>query len=132
MNKVIENIVTRRSCKSFQTEMVPDELIDEIVKAGLYAASGMGKQSPIILVVKDKVTRDILSGLNAKYDPQKRPDPFYNAPVVLAVLAPKDAPTGIYDGSLVISVVVPMVKMVPLLHREHRLPLLSGCPRRTL
>lgn len=81
--------------------MVPDEIVNEVVQAGLYAASGMGKQSPIIIVVKNKETRDALSRLNAKYDPQKRSDPFYNAPVVLVVLVPKDTPTGIYDGSLV-------------------------------
>ena len=28
-------------------------------------------------------------------------DPFYGAPAVLIVLVPKDAPTGVYDGSLV-------------------------------
>lgn len=102
MSEVINNIIMRRSCKSFQSNMVPDEIINQIVQAGLYAASGMGKQSPIILVVTNKEKRDILSRLNTKYDPQKRSDPFYNAPVVLAVLAPKDIPTGVYDGSLVI------------------------------
>ena len=87
MSEVINNIIMRRSCKSFQSNMVPDEIINQIVQAGLYAASGMGKQSPIILVVTNKEKRDILSRLNTKYDPQKRSDPFYNAPVVLAVLA---------------------------------------------
>ena len=50
MNEIINNIVTRRSCKSFRSDMLPYETIDKIVEAGLYAASGMGKQSPIILV----------------------------------------------------------------------------------
>ncbi|MBO5605156.1 MAG: nitroreductase family protein, partial [Acidaminococcaceae bacterium] len=35
------------------------------------------------------------------YDPFKREDPFYGAPVVLVVIAPKNIPTYIYDGSLV-------------------------------
>ncbi|NLL61708.1 MAG: nitroreductase family protein [Candidatus Atribacteria bacterium] len=102
MNEIINNIVTRRSCKSFRSDMLPYETIDKIVEAGLYAASGMGKQSPIILVVTNKGIRDKLSQLNAKYDLRNRPDPFYNAPVVLSVLAPESIPTAIYDGSLVI------------------------------
>ena len=102
MNEVINNIITRRSCKSFKSDSLPDDLIDQIVEAGLYAASAMGKQSPIILVAANKEDRDKLSEINAKYDPRHRPDPFYNAPVVLTVLAPKNNSTSICDGSLVI------------------------------
>ena len=102
MNEIINTLITQRSCKSFQSTMVPEEIIQDVVEAGLYAASALNQQSPIILVVTSKETRDQLSRLNAKYDPRKRPDPFYNAPVVLVVLAPKNAPTGIYDGSLVL------------------------------
>lgn len=102
MNEVIKNIITRRSCKKFRSDMVPEKIINQIVEAGLYAASGMGKQSPVILVVADKNERDNLSRLNAKYDPQNRADPFYNAPVILSVLVPKGVPTAVYDGSLVI------------------------------
>lgn len=103
MNETIQSILTRRSCKSYQTDkMVPKEIIDQIVIAGLYAANGMGRQAADIIVVTDKETRDKLSQLNAKYDLQKRPDPFYGAPVVLCVVVPKEDYTGIEDGSLVI------------------------------
>jgi len=101
-NEIINNIITRRSCKKFKSDPVPQELIDAVVEAGLYAASGHGKQSPILIVVTDKATRDKLSKLNAKYDKMNRPDPFYNAPVVIPVLADKSIPTYIYDGSLVL------------------------------
>ena len=102
MNEVIQNILTRRSCKAYKSDMVEAEIIDQIIEAGLYAASGMNMQSPIIIAVTDKETRDMLSALNRKYDKQNRPDPFYGAPIVLVVLAPKDIPTYIYDGSLVL------------------------------
>ena len=102
MNEVINAIISRRSCKKYKPDMVPDQLIDQIIEAGLYAASAMGWQSPIIVAVKDKGTRDMLSGLNAKYDPFKRKDPFYGAPVVLAVLVEKKFRTALYDGSLVL------------------------------
>jgi len=102
MNEVIQAMLKRRSCKKFKSDMVPAELIDQIVETGLYAANGHAMQSPIILAVTDKETRDMLSRLNAKYDPQKRADPFYNAPVVLVVLADKSVHTAVYDGSLVL------------------------------
>lgn len=102
MNESIKNILNRRSVKSYKNTSVPDELIDEIVKCGTYAPSGMNKQSAIILVIKDKRTRDELSSLNAKIMGANI-DPFYNAPVILVVLANKDIPTYIYDGSLVMS-----------------------------
>ena len=46
--------------------MVPEEVIQEIVKAGTYAANGRGKQSPIILAVTNKEVRDRLSEINKK------------------------------------------------------------------
>ena len=54
MNEVINNIITRRSIKKYKTDMVPDEIIDEILEAGTYAATGMNKQSPIIVALKNK------------------------------------------------------------------------------
>lgn len=102
MNDVIKAITERRSIRSFNAQEVPKELIDEIVKAGTYAASGRGYQSAIIIAVTDKKIRDSLSednriigGWNEGFDP------FYGAPVVLIVLADKSRPTYIYDGSLV-------------------------------
>ena len=88
MNTVIESMLKRRSCKSYRPDPVSQELIDEIIEAGLYAANWMGRQMPVILAVTDPETRDTLSRLNAKYDRLKRPDPFYGAPVILCVLAP--------------------------------------------
>ena len=78
----------------------PMETIEEIVKAGTYAATGMGLQSPIIVAVTDKETRDQLSRMNAAVMGSSA-DPFYGAPVVLIVLADKNRGTYLYDGSLV-------------------------------
>lgn len=60
----------------------------------------MGRQSPIILAVTDKAMRDRLSKMNAAIMGSEN-DPFYGAPVVLVVLADKNVPTYLYDGSLV-------------------------------
>ena len=100
MNNVIKNIVERRSIKKYKSDMVPTELIDEVLKAGTYAPSGMNRQSPIIIAITNKEVRDKLSKLNAKIMGVDI-DPFYGAPVVIVVLADKTVPTYIYDGSLV-------------------------------
>lgn len=96
----MQNLLTRRSVRKYKPNMVPQEKLDKILEAGTYAATGMGRQSPIILAVTDKALRDKLSKMNAAIMGVDS-DPFYGAPVVLVVLADKNVPTYIYDGSLV-------------------------------
>ena len=100
MNEIIKAMETRRSIRGYKEDMVPEELIAEVVEAGTYAATGMGRQSPIILAVTNKEVRDRLSRVNAEIMGTTS-DPFYGAPVVLVVLADKSRPTYIYDGCLV-------------------------------
>lgn len=100
MNEAWSNMKTRRSIRSYKDEMVPRDVIDRIVEAGSYAASGMNRQPAIILAVTDRAMRDKLSRMNAAVMGAEN-DPFYGAPVVLVVLADKSAPTYLYDGSLV-------------------------------
>ena len=76
------------------------EDIEAIVKAGTYAPTGRGKQSPIIIAVTNKELRDQIATENAKIMGTDM-DPFYGAPVILIVLADKTIPTYKYDGSLV-------------------------------
>lgn len=45
MNETLKVLEARRSCRSFKADMVESEKIEAIVKAGTYAATGMGKQS---------------------------------------------------------------------------------------
>ncbi len=100
MSDAMENMLTRRSVRKYKPDMIPKETIEKIVKAGTYAATGAGRQTPIIIAVTDKKLRDELSAMNAKVMGADV-DPFYGAPVVLIVLASKDFPTYVYDGSLV-------------------------------
>lgn len=97
---VLEAIRTRRSVRKYEDKPVPEELLDKIAEAGIWAASGMGTQGPIVVVITDKAVRDRVSELNAAV--MGRPgDPFYGAPAVLVALAPKANPIHVYDGSLV-------------------------------
>ena len=100
MNNVIENMCTRRSVRKYRPDTVPTDVINEIIKAGLYAASGRNGQSAVIVAVTDKTVRDKMAKVNASFMGAES-DPFYGAPVVLVVLADKSRPTYLYDGSLV-------------------------------
>ena len=100
MADTLTTLKTRRSCRAYKPEHVEEEKLNAIIEAGTYAATGMGKQSPIILVIKDQAIRDQLAKLNAAAMGMDI-DPFYGAPELLVVLANKAMPTYIYDGSLV-------------------------------
>lgn len=102
MNETLKVLETRRSCRNFKPDMVNEEDLKAILRAGTYAATGMGKQSPVIIAVTDKATRDAISEENRKIGGWDEGfDPFYGAPVILIVLAKKDIVTHVYDGSLV-------------------------------
>ena len=100
MSEVINNMKTRRSIRKYKPDMIPEDVLNRIIEAGTYAATGMGKQSPIIIAVTNKAIRDKFSKMNAEIMGVDS-DPFYGAPVVLIVLADKARPTYVYDGSLV-------------------------------
>ena len=102
MNQVIKTLLSRQSVKKYKSDMVPEDLIAEICKAGTFAPTGMNRQSPIIIAVTNRVLRDRLSKMNADILGISG-DPFYGAPVVLVVLARKDSATRVYDGSLVMA-----------------------------
>ena len=100
MSELLDKIKSRRSVRAYKPDMVPQELIEKVVEAGTYAATGMNRQAPIIIAVTNKELRDRLSKMNAAIMGADS-DPFYGAPVVLIVLADKSIPTYVYDGSLV-------------------------------
>ncbi|MBR5229527.1 MAG: nitroreductase [Firmicutes bacterium] len=101
MNDVLKAIKERRSIRSYKEDPVPQEILDQIIEAGLYAASGMGRQSAIVVEITGKELRDRLSAANAEIMGHTGTDPFYGAPTVLIVLADKKCPTYLHDGSLV-------------------------------
>lgn len=101
-NAVIENMVNRRSIRKYKPEQIKDEELQAVIKAGEYAPTGMGMQSPKMVVVQDKETIKLLSDINAKIMGVDS-DPFYGAPTVIVVFADKACrPTYVEDGSLVL------------------------------
>ncbi len=101
MNETMNNILTRRSIRKYTPEMPKKEDLEQIIRAGLYAASGKGGQSSIIVAVTDRALRDRLMEMNRKIGGWAEGfDPFYGAPAVLLVLAKKNTPFTVADGSL--------------------------------
>ena len=102
MNQTIHDILTRRSIRKFLPDPVPQELLDQIIEAGLYAASGKNHQSSVILAVSDPALIARMSEANRViWGKQEGVDPFFGAPSVLVVLDKADWRNRVYDGSLV-------------------------------
>jgi len=102
MNDVIRAMIERRSVRSFRPDMPPEQDIEQIIQAGLYAASSRGKQGTVIVSVtnrqlRERLVRDnrAIGGWDGDFDP------FYGAPVILIVLGDKASANRVYDGSLV-------------------------------
>ena len=100
MNETIKNLTERRSVRSYNDKPIPDDVLNEILKAGEYAPSGMNRQSGAMVVVRDKALVEELSKLNAAVMGTDS-DPFYGAKTVVIVFADSTMPTYLYDGSLI-------------------------------
>lgn len=116
MNNVIKNLIERRSIRNFTNEQISKDDLNNIVKAGEYAPSGMGKQSPKMIVIQNKELIEKIAKINAQIMGRDT-DPFYGAPTLIIVFADKTVGTYIEDGSLV---------MGNLLNAAHSLGL-GGC-----
>ena len=102
MSGILQQIKSRRSIRKYKPDPVPQELMDQIIEAGLYAANGKGYQNTIIIQVTNRALRDQISEMNCQIGGWKRGfDPFYGAPAMLIVLEKKDWANRVYDGSRV-------------------------------
>ena len=63
-NPVINTLLTRRSIRQYRPNPVEPELLDLILKAGTYAPTGRGSQSPTIVAVTNEADRQALQALH--------------------------------------------------------------------
>ncbi len=100
-NIVLESLKSRRSVRSYQSRPVEDEKLAAIVEAATYAPTGMGAQSPVIVLVKSPDMVKKISRMNAAVMGREM-DPFYGAPAVAIVFGNKaSVPTWFEDACLV-------------------------------
>ena len=101
MNETIQTLISRRSIRKYKAEQIPESDLQQILEAGMYAASGMGIQPVTMVVVQDKETIAKLTAMNAKIMGTDS-DPFYGAPTVIVVLESRSNRNAVADGSLVL------------------------------
>lgn len=100
MNEVVKNLLERRSVRGYKKDLVPTDVLDEILEAGKYAPSGMGQQKTLMVVTQDPELVAELSRMNADVMGSTN-DPFYGAPTVVIVFADSEQGTCVENGSLV-------------------------------
>ena len=77
--EAMKNLLERRSIRKYKDTQVPDELLDQVLEAGLYAPTGRNTQNVVMVAVRDKETRDRMMRMNAAVMGREG-DPFYGAP----------------------------------------------------
>ena len=65
--EAMKNLLERRSVRKYETKQVPDDLLDQVLEAGLYAPTGMNTQNIYMVAVRDKETRDQMMRMNAAH-----------------------------------------------------------------
>ena len=98
--ETIKNLLERRSVRGYKEDLVPEEVLNEILEAGEYAPSGMGQQGTLMVVTQNPELVAKLSKMNADVMGTES-DPFYGAPTVVVVFADSNMPTCVENGSLV-------------------------------
>lgn len=101
MNETLQDLKSRRSVRSYLPKQISEEELCAVLEAGTWAPTGMGRQSPKIVVVQDQPTIALLTKLNAEIMGTPDADPFYGAPTIVIVFADKRVGTYREDGSLV-------------------------------
>ncbi len=99
--EAMKNLLERRSIRKYKDTQVPDELLNQVLEAGLYAPTGRNTQNIVMVAVRDKETRDQLSKMNAAVMDSQN-DPFYGAPCIIVVLGDPDIYPVVENGSLVL------------------------------
>ena len=110
----MENLLTRRSIRKYKRAQITQEELDAVLRAGTFAATARGTQSPLMVAVQSSEDITLMSALNAHVWGNDAMVPFYGAPTVVVVFADGDNPNGVQDASLV---------MGNLMHAAHALGL---------
>lgn len=101
MNEVLNCLETRRSVRKYLPKQITDAELEAVLRAGIYAPSGMGRQSPKIVVLQKPEDIAQLERMNAAVLGNPEATPFFGAPTVCVVLADASVRTCVEDGSLV-------------------------------
>lgn len=92
MNAPYEMLLKRRTIRSFQSKAIPDETLNQILLAGKFAPSAMGMQNRHFTVIQNQKLLDDIVAATVKNGGKFSPGhiPFYGAPDIVVLSAPKD------------------------------------------
>lgn len=82
MNEVMKNILTRRSTRAFNEQDIPREALEQILKAAIYAPSGMNRQTWQFTAIVSRQKIQVLAKLIEKVLERKDYN-FYNPSVIV-------------------------------------------------
>ena len=91
-NKALEVLFNRRAIRKFKSTQIKDSELDLVLKAGEFAPTAMGLQSPLIVAVQnpddvDKLNELSLKIMFEKHQGNPRPGtlPYYGAPTIILI-----------------------------------------------
>ena len=110
MNELMHCILHRRAIRRFDTQQIREDVLQQILQAGLYAPSAGGRQGVLFVVCQDKEVNERLGKIKransnprmatatsyvSREQPSIADDPnlknaFYDAPTVITLFAPKN------------------------------------------
>ena len=90
MKDALEVLYNRRSIRKFKPEQIKEEELDAVLKAGMYAPTAMGRQTPLIVAVQNpedvKTLNDLsLEIMNRNGGPHREGLPYYDAPTIILI-----------------------------------------------
>lgn len=100
MQETIRDLLTRRSVRSYSDRQVPDELVDKIAEAGIWAPTAAGRQHTKLVILTDKELIGEISAMNAAVMGSSG-DPFYGARTIIIVFSDGNDGCCVEDGALV-------------------------------
>lgn len=109
-NEIMETILHRRAIRRFAEKQIEEDVLQQILQAGLYAPSAGGRQGVLFVVCQNKEVNERLGKIKrgnsnprmatatsyvSKEQPSIADDPtlknaFYDAPTVITLFAPKN------------------------------------------
>lgn len=102
MNEVMQTILARRSTRAFTGDQITREEMDALLKAAVWAPSGMGKQLWYFVGIRNAEKTKELARAVAEADNRGPEYDFYGAPATIIVAYKADEVHAFLDGSAAI------------------------------
>ena len=83
-NEVIKALISRRSIRKYKSQQITDEELKQVLNAGIYAPTGKGTQSPLIIAVQNQEDITLINRLSSEIMGRDGLA-YYGAPTIILV-----------------------------------------------